>query len=40
MVAPVKLNPITVLALFDTVKPLEEAEPPEAPMIETPERFS
>ena len=36
IVAPVKLNPITVVALVDTVKPASAAAPPEAPFTVTP----
>ena len=35
IVAPVKLNPITVLALLDSVKPASAAAPPPAPSTET-----
>ena len=36
IVAPVKLNPTTVLALLETVKPASAAAPPPAPVIVTP----
>ena len=35
IVEPVKLNPITVVALEETVKPLAAASPPLAPVILT-----
>ena len=36
MVAPVKLKPITVEALEDTMKPAASAAPPPAPVTSTP----
>ena len=35
IVDPVKLKPITVVALEETVKPLAVASPPLAPVIDT-----
>ena len=36
MVTPVKLNPKTVVALLESIKPASSAAPPEAPVTVTP----